>query len=793
MPSPLRLADRLVKLRAMRAQEVAERVRYRLFLAAERRTVERGGGTPGLRRMLSPALNRRSDWQEALLARRASTPAVFFAGLRDAAETRQAFVDRFPAEHARSREQAASARRHVIEFFGQTFDYGERIDWHMDPPSGRRWPAKFHATIPTAGDVGYGDIKFVWEVNRHQFFVDLAKHAFVDDDRESAAELHRLLRDWMAENPYGIGVNWSCALEPAFRVYSWLWSYYFCLAAGFLDDRTHLLWLTGFAEHGRFLHRHLEVFSSPYNHLAGEAAALYMLGVLFPEFAESRRWRARGRSILERTLREQFHDDGASVEQSTFYHHATLAFYLMAALIGRNNGEEFSPDVWQAIERGLEFSMSIAWPDGGVPAIGGGDDGKPIRLEHVPLWDFRPLLAAGAAILGRADFRHAATRFWEDALWLTGVAGLRAFDALRAASPAQLSIVLPSSGYAVLRTAWDRTADFVCVDCGPQAAGLRHDAIPSAAHGHADCLSLIAALGGRRVLVDPGFFCYNGDPEWEVHFRRSAAHNTVVVDGRDQATHVAKMAWSETYNAAIDGFSTKDAAVGWIQAHHDGYTRLPGGVVHKRSVWLRPDGYVLIYDEITSSGAHRATASFQFAPGELETFAASALYDGRFELAWACTDRASAAPARGGTSPDAGWIATSLGVRAPAPRLKIEFAFAGGRAALLTVLADRERGASASRLRVATGRHGGPGQALTATIEGPAWRDHVYATDGTTARVGSCSTDATLAVVRTTDGCAASGCWRIGGTAVDWTPSDHAEPNVRATRRLESLLVDRCL
>ncbi len=87
----------------------------------------------------------------------------------------------------------------------------------------------------------------------------------------------------------------------------------------------------------------------------------------------------------------------------------------------------------------------------------------------------------------------------------------------------------------------------MCFDCGEQAAGLRHDDVPSAAHGHADCLSVVVGLGGREVLVDPGFFCYNGDPAWEVHFRKTAAHNTVVVDGRDQAQHVSKMAWTRTY------------------------------------------------------------------------------------------------------------------------------------------------------------------------------------------------------------------------------------------------------
>ena len=51
---------------------------------------------------------------------------------------------------------------------------------------------------------------------------------------------------------------------------------------------------------------------------------------------------------------------------------------------------------------------------------------------------------------------------------------------------------------------------------------------------------------------------------------------------------------------------------GW----HDGYKQGErGGVLHRRTVWLRPGGYVLIADELTGDGAHLAEWTYQFAPG----------------------------------------------------------------------------------------------------------------------------------------------------------------------------------
>src|SRR5437762_5063470 len=234
-----------------------------------------------------------------------------------------------------------------------------------------------------------------------------------------------------------------------------------------------------------FLHRHLELYASPFNHLVGEATVLYLLGVLFPEFKESLAWRRRGRQVLEERLSQQFHADGGSVEQATLYHHATLGFYLLAALVGRANREEFSSDVWNAIERGIEFSMFLVQPDGFLPVIGDTDDARPIQFERKPLFDFRAYQAVGAVLFNRGDFKTVAGRFHEDALWLVGRDGLAEFDRLEAVPPSRTSVAMKASGYFLLRSDWSSKADYVCFDCGEQAGGLRTDDVPSAAHGHA--------------------------------------------------------------------------------------------------------------------------------------------------------------------------------------------------------------------------------------------------------------------------------------------------------------------
>ena len=685
---------RLSKLRAMSAAEIARRVQYKALLARERKSHERGTlAPPGRLRASVGRATAGGAWPAALLAARADSRRRFFPSVREQAAMRALFASAYSRELADTATQAAHARGHRFSFFGREFTYGDRIPWQDDPVTGRAWPSVFHADVPVhGGDVGFGDVKHVWELNRHQFLIDLAKSWFLTGNTEDVRALRALVRDWIATNPYGTGVNWSCALEPAFRTFSWLWAYYLTLDA--LDDEFHVEWLQSFLDHGRFLERHLEHYSSPYNHLMGEAAALCMLAESFPEFDEADRWRRTATAVLTNRLGEQFYKDGGSVEQSTFYHHATVGFLMLAVLSARAAGREMPASLWGAIERGLEFSLALMQPDGSTPAIGGADDGKPIRMEHLRFWDFRPYFAIGAVLFGRGDFKFAAGRFFEDALWLLGPEGLRAFDALEAQAPRQTSEARPDSGYYVLRSGWASDSDYVCFDCGEQAAGMRPDGVPNSMHGHADCLSAIVWLGGRPVLVDSGLFSYNAGGAWEAHFRETAAHSTAKIDGRDQALHIGKMAWSNSYRASCEGWQA-DGSEAWASGSHDGYDRGPEGVRHRRTVWLRYGAFVAILDEFDGTGTHAIDVNWQFAPGALQVSAEGAVFDETAEIAWASTVPWTATTACGGDGPEGGWIAPSLGIKVPAPRLSLSCTMAQPHLRLLTVIAPPSRGRSA--------------------------------------------------------------------------------------------------
>jgi hypothetical protein len=81
----------------------------------------------------------------------------------------------------------------------------------------------------------------------------------------------------------------------------------------------------------------------------------------------------------------------------------------------------------------------------------------------------------------------------------------------------------PTSGYAILSKGRGEKATWLCLKYGPHGGG----------HGHPDKLHLEMHAGGIPVAADPGMARY-GVPIHANWYRTTLAHNTLVIDERDQ-------------------------------------------------------------------------------------------------------------------------------------------------------------------------------------------------------------------------------------------------------------------
>lgn len=620
---------------------------------------------------------------EALLKYMRGRRNVEFFVKTYAREKMLAIIDKYyPEVIDKARKKADKICNYEFSFLGVDVRYSDiSFSWHTDPISHKQWPIKFYSDIDiSTGNAEYGDVKYIWEINRHQFFIDLGKAYWLSGNERYAQKFVRFISDWIVNNPYKIGINWTSALEVAVRVISWIWAYYFCLYSHHITPEINLKILKLIYQHGEYLSKHLSFYSSPYNHLIGELSALFIIGSIFPEFKYADKWRDNSWQRLQQELSRQFHTDGATVEQAMFYHHFTLGFYLMVVLLKEMNDNKVSEDVWNVIERAIEFSMYMTKPDGLIPMIGDVDNARSIYIASPPMWDFRSFPSIGAVIFNRGDMKKVAGGFHEDALWLLGVDGLDRYQNIVAVEPECKSRAFYNSGYYIMRSGWNKDDHYLCFDCGEIAAGLFKDAIPSAAHGHADMLSFELVVYGYPMIIDPGFYTYNGDYRLHCYFRQSNSHNTATVDNQSQAVHPQRLTLSNVPEHSLKKWVTTDEFDVVIGAH-DGYRRLHDPVEHQRMIFFKkyPYCYWIIEDIFHGKEEHVIDVYFHFVSEIMLTkkenntssrmvIAKNAKNIGIVMVT--VSNNINIEIVDSGVIPDGGWIAPGYGYKLRAPILK---------------------------------------------------------------------------------------------------------------------------
>jgi len=493
----------------------------------------------------------------------------------------------------------------------QVLGHGEillpsRIDWTANPVTGDRWPSKYWADYDLVRQCGAGDPKVVHEINRHRHLIALGRAYFYTGDERYSGEAIAQLESWIEQNPEGIGINWHSSLEIAIRALSWLWTIFLLLPSRQFDDRRVERIMPTLFAHFAHIYRYPSVYSSPNTHLLGEAAALYAGGTIFSELKEGRKWRTLGESILIREARRQVLEDGFHSELSLYYHSYALEFYLTAMALARHNKTDFPESVQQRIETMLDALLHVARPDGSIPLLSDDDGGQATGLCRTGYRDVRHLLSTGAVLFARSDFKWRSHHFHEETLFLLGREGYGGFERLDSQSPRCMDRLFPNAGYFAGRSGWDNTDDHVLFDFG----GL---GFSGGGHGHADALSVVMSSGNEELLVDSGTGIYNTAPKWRNYFRSTRAHNTVVIDGTDQAEPSGTFQWKNSFNSLL---LRHFASPGWsyVEAEHDAYRRLGREVTHRRRLLrVRPQCWV-IADDFRGDGTHTFDSYFHFSP-----------------------------------------------------------------------------------------------------------------------------------------------------------------------------------
>jgi hypothetical protein len=505
-----------------------------------------------------------------------------------------------PSPYLDAAERTVHGRLDVFAL--RALDIGSPPRWNRDPKSGIEAPLAYGKLLDTGDPDLVGDIKYLWQPNRHQHLVTLAQAYAFTGKRAYFDALQEHLESWLLACPYGAGANWSSALEAAVRLINWSAAWQL-LGLEILEKNPEfrLRWLRSVYQHAQFIRGWFTLHSSAAHRLIGEAAGLFVAALTWPHWREARGWAATAKSILEREALAQNAPDGVNREQSVCVQQFVLELLLLCMLAGKANGQWFSADYESRIEAMMDFIASIMDARGNVPMFGDSDDGFVTRLS--PAEDFCPhrsLLATGAILFKRGDFKLKARALDDRTRWLLGAqadAQFAGLDAEKTRLP--LRQTFPEGGYYVVGCGFDSPGEIRLVaDAGP--LGYR----ANATHGHADALSFTLSVGGREFLVDPGTYAYHMQEAWRRYFRGTAAHNALRVDGLDQSVPGGRFRWLRKVRAGCSLWLSspeKDSFEGW----HDGYMRLEDPVKHRRLIELdKRARRVLIEDSLEMGEEH---------------------------------------------------------------------------------------------------------------------------------------------------------------------------------------------
>ena len=308
-------------------------------------------------------------------------------------------------------------------------------------------------------------------------------------------------------------------------------------------------------------------FEADYNHGFNEGAALLLVADNFPGWPQSAEWRTLAISRLLQMLTNTIDPDGVEVENSPFYHVYVLGLVYQIAQWAAIYEPELAPAYNTAAQKMLTYAADITEPDGYLPMLGA------TATTYMPAQDpsvYAPMAATDPA------FQFAYTR---------GTAGT---------PPPDGTVLFPTSGLFIMRSPLTKISNLPNQTYVTFNAGTYRTS-----HSSLDALGITMYSNGTTLLPTSGLYTYTQQPDLE-YFHGTRSHNTVVVDGQDQAEGFAQ---AGSYGAANG--ST------WAS----GTSNLYAGVTHRRRVIILRQGITLVTDDLQSANTHSYAQTWHLAPG----------------------------------------------------------------------------------------------------------------------------------------------------------------------------------
>ena len=423
---------------------------------------------------------------------------------------------------------ANKSRAHTFNYLGSGWTQLSPMVWNVDFKSGYEWPqGRFYRSYQQSSSSTNNDIKVVWELSRCHHLLWLAEAYMLTGDKEYASEVVWQIEHWIEANPLMYSVNWTCAMDVAFRAINWMYALNMIMSSGVVTDVFCRKVYISLFEHGFFISNNLEK-NIPYsgNHYLSDLVGMLFISSVFPKNRSVRQWNRFALREFCYEVDNQIGPNGVHYENSISYHRLVSELFVVAYSLLARQHHKVANRIRDKIGSMLDFVSAYIKPNGLSPVIGDNDNGRLLPFVPRDFRDHRYLLDFGESLFGKS-YANAYGGSVENNVISAQISRL----ALAQVDHQQHTFLCSETGYAVVKN------DDVYLIVGNTPFSLKRTMGTGkfvGTHTHSDLLSFELSVLGSDIIVDSGSFVYTSDKKARNKFRSTAMHNTVVVDGQSQ-------------------------------------------------------------------------------------------------------------------------------------------------------------------------------------------------------------------------------------------------------------------
>ncbi len=472
------------------------------------------------------------------------------------------------------------------------FDLGQMPEWFTDPFSNKKLKEEVtnkHWTDIDEFDLNTGDIKNIWELSRFDWVTDLARGYASFHDKKFLLRLNELLNDWAEHNPTNRGINWRCGQETSIRVMK---LYNASVILGNSENITSVLFSFVLSHLDRINGNIRYAIAQDNNHGTSEAAGLYVGAIWLLNQSETlgtevtqrlKRYKKRGRKILEERIDKLILTDGTFAQKSVNYHRVVMdTFSVVLDVIKRYNEPSFNNRIVNKLKALGEWLLQMISNDKGEVANIGANDGALFEnLHSCDYRDFRPSVQLFFALLNNE-------LVWDDnklneSLYWRGIN----FTELNQKKDIELKSGVKDKEFVQL----------VYNDTVVRVIATQDNFRPGNDVLHTDVWHK-----GVNIVMDSGSFSYN-DPTSN-YYKSIASHNSLQFGDYEPMPKIGRFLNGKWVRVESDTIIDNEQQVSWKGSYKD-YR----GNKHKRTVLIsKTEGVIYITDSFISKVGDEAVA-----------------------------------------------------------------------------------------------------------------------------------------------------------------------------------------